>query len=383
MRQTGSGNDGRDRRSTSLEDVARLAGVSASTVSRVLAGSRPVGRELQKRVLDSAARLDYTPNPHARALARSVDASAGVVVHDLSDPYFSEIIRGVLEGAEASGRMVLICNTYRDAGRELEYIRHFRAQRLQVLILAGSGCIDRESEARLSAEIVRFEQAGGRAVLIGRHEVAADAVLPDNAAGARQVARHLVRLGHLRIGVITGPPELTTTFDRLVAFRDELAALNVALPDERVRSGGFDRSGGEAATGELLSKVPDLTAVFVLNDVMAIGALAHLRKRGVRVPEDISVVGFDDIPFATDLYPSLTTVRVPMTEIGRQAFALALEAPTTHVRSERIATELVVRESTGKPTPSNTRRTTGMPSGRGGRGKAGSGGEKGGSSLQG
>jgi LacI family transcriptional regulator len=335
-----------DSKTASLSDVARLAGVSTATASRVLGNSRQVGAGLRQRVLDSAAKLGYAPNPHARALARSRDASVGVVVNDISDPYFSEIIRGALDGAEASGRMLLICNTYRDAERELAYVRHFRAQRVDALLLLGSGRLDREFETQLSAEIIGFERAGGRAVLIGRHEAAGDAVLPDNADGARQMARHLAELGHRQVGVVSGPPILTTIFDRLTGFREELSRLGIPLLDKHICHGGFDRSQGEQATDKLLDALPNLTAIFALNDVMAIGVLASLRRKGLRVPEDVSVTGFDDIPIAADLRPGLTTVRVPMVEIGRRAFALALEPRTQRFRTERLPTELIVREST-------------------------------------
>ena len=188
-----------------LRDVARLAGVSEATASRVLGDSRHVRPEMRVRVLESAAKLNYEPNPHARALPLSHSGSMAVIVHDVSDPYFLEILRGVLEGAEeAAGRILLICDTYRDVSREGMYIRHFRAQRAEVLILAGSGTLDREASAHIAEEVLGFERVGGRAVLIGRHHGTGDTVLPDNSNGARLLARHLVSLGHHRIGVITG-----------------------------------------------------------------------------------------------------------------------------------------------------------------------------------
>jgi LacI family transcriptional regulator, galactose operon repressor len=337
-----------ERRMPNLYDVARLAGVSTSTASRVLAGSRPVRPEVRKRVLESAAALDYSTNLHARALARSHDASIGVVVHDVNDPYFSEIVRGVLEGAEASNQWVFISNTYRDVERELEYIRRYRAQRVKAVVLAGSGRLDRDAESRLNAEVSSFERTGGRAVLVGRHEVAGDSVAPDNRGGARQAAAHLLQLGHRRLGVIAGPRELTTSVDRLSGFREELAAQGVDLPDKQVKEGRFNRAQAEEATDALLTAAPRLTGIFAVNDIMAIGVLACLRKRGARVPEDVSVVGFDDIPVAADLVPALTTVRVPMAEMGRRAFVLALEPAAPRFRTEQLPTELVVRESTGK-----------------------------------
>jgi LacI family transcriptional regulator len=335
--------------SSSLSDVARLAGVSLATASRALGNSRPVTPELRARVLEAAAKLDYAANPHARALARSRDGSVGVVVHDLSDPYFSEIVRGALEGAEATDRMLLICNTYRDPERDLAYIRHFRAQRVEALLLVGSGRLDRRAGARVSSEIIGFEGAGGRAVLIGRHQATGDTVQPENREGASLMACHLSGLGHRRIAVVAGPPELTTSHDRLEGFRQGLERAGVELPEDHVRSGGFTRAGAERAAGELLDALPDLTAIFALTDVMAIGVLGCLRRRRLRVPEDLSVAGFDDIPVAADVTPALTTVQVPMVELGRRAFALAFAPRSSGYRTERLPTALVARESTSAP----------------------------------
>lgn len=339
-----------DHRATSLRDVAELAGVSDATASRVLGNSRNVGVELRRRVLAAAAELNYQPNPHARALASSRDHSVGVVVHDVSDPYFSEIVRGALEAAEESGRMLLICNTYRDAERELAYIRHFRAQRVDALLLAGSG--DGDAGARIAAEISEFTRGGGRAALMGHYQATGDAVMPDNADGGRQMADHLIALGHRRLGVIAGPLGLTTS--RLTGFRDQCRKHGVELGEDQIREGDFTRDGGRAAANELLDSVAGLTAIFALNDVMAIGALASLRERKLRVPRDVSVAGFDDIPVAQDLQPPLTTVRVPMAEMGRRAVAVALGPRSDTVHVERLQTLLVVRESTGpaRATPS-------------------------------
>lgn len=326
----------------SLRDVAELAGVSEATASRALRNTRNVGSKLRERVLCAARELNFTPNPHARALASATDASVGIVVHDISDPYFSEIVRGALEGAAESGRMLLICNTYRDPERELAYIRHFRAQRVEALLLAGSG--DGEAGRRIEAEIREFERSGGRALLMGRYQTARNAIMADNISGARQMAEHLVGLGHRRIGVIAGPAGLTES--RLSGFHNRLEELGVALPAERVRVGDFTREGGKAAAIDLLDSAGDLTAIFALSDVMAVGVLAALRERGIKVPSSVSVAGFDDIPLAQDLQPPLTTVKVPMADMGRRAFAVALGQRGDARRFKRLPTALVVREST-------------------------------------
>ena len=329
-----------------IGDVARLAGTSEATVSRALRGSRRVGEELRLSVVQAAEALDYTPNPHAQALARSVDAAIGVVVHDTGDPYFVEILRGILDPAERSGRMVMVCDTRRDPELEFAYVRHFRTQRVQALLLAGSGFEDREFGAQMTSEISAFERSGARVALIGRHHILGDSVVPDNEDGAYEMARALVDLGHSRFGVISGPPSLTTTQDRLAGIRRALG--EAGIENELVRSGDFTRDRGAAATEELLDADPSITAIFSLNDMMAIGALSVARSRGLRVPEDISIAGFDDIPIAVDLWPSLSTVRVPMVEMGVRALQLALGPPSSNVQIVRLPTELVLRQSTGR-----------------------------------
>jgi LacI family transcriptional regulator len=334
-------------RSSTLSDVARRAGVSLATASRTLNGSRPVAEALRDQVLAAARELDYTPNPHARALAQASDASVGVIVHDVSDPYFSEIVRGMLQSSAESERLVLICNTYRDPERELAYVAHFRAQRVKALVLAGSGLEDRDFGARMAAQIMAFEATGGRAALIGRHYAPGDSVIPDNVSGAREMGRTLAGLGHRRIGVISGPANSTATHDRLAGLRLGLEDSGLQLDPDAVVAGDFTRDNGERGVNELLSRIPNLTAIFALNDVMAIGALSALRRLGKRVPDDISLAGFDDIPIARDVTPGLTTVRVPMLQMGARALALALEPRDGGLRTEHLPTELVLRDSTG------------------------------------
>ncbi|HKB34772.1 MAG TPA: LacI family DNA-binding transcriptional regulator [Candidatus Dormibacteraeota bacterium] len=341
--------------SPTITDVARRAGVSVATASRTLNGARPVGEALRDQVVAAARELGYSPNPHARALAQATDASVGVIVHDVTDPYFSEIVRGMLQASALTERLVLICNTYRDRERELAYIAHFRAQRVKALVLAGSGLEDRDFGARMAAQINAFEATGGRAVLIGRHYAPGDAVIPDNVGGARELARMFVNAGHRRIGVISGPSNLTTTHDRLAGFRMGLRDSGLELDEAAVVTGDFTRDGGERSVQDLVLQAPDLTAIFALNDVMAIGALSGLRLLEKRVPDEISLAGFDDIPIARDLMPSLTTVRVPMVQMGTRALALAMEPLGTGLRTEHLPTELVVRDSTGLA-PSTTKR---------------------------
>jgi LacI family transcriptional regulator len=298
-------------------------------------------------VVAAAHELHYVPNAHAQALVRERSAIVGVIVHDVSDPYFAELTRGIQLSASAARRLVMICNSYREPERELEYVRLLHAQRVEALILAGSGLDDRAYSQALAAQIQAFTASGGHAAFIGRHAIPGSAVIPDNAGGARALARLLVELGHCQIGVISGPHLLTATHDRLSGFRRGLHELGLELPANRVAPGDFSRDGGRRATLDLLDRHPCITALFALNDVMAIGALAALRERGICVPQQVSVVGFDDIPIAADVTPTLTTVHVPMVELGERAVQLALAPPRPPFEIEYLPTEVVLRASTG------------------------------------
>jgi LacI family transcriptional regulator len=330
-----------------LDDVARRAGVSKATASRVINNSPyRVADDLRRRVLAAAEELNYVPNAHAQALVRSATRTIGVIVHDVSDPYFSEIVRGIQRVAADNGRLVMICNTFRDLDRELAYVRLLHAQRVEAIIFAGSGLDDREFCQKLVAQLDAFSRAGGRVTMIGRHHVPGDAVLPDNAGGARALAQTLLALGHRRFGVISGPPLLTTTRDRLHGFRSALAEAGISLAPTQIVAGDFSRDSGFAATFQLLDQALEITAIFALNDQMAIGALAALRERGKIVPDDISVAGFDNIALTQDVTPALTTVQVPMEEIGARAMTLALQPQTPELRVEHYPTTVTVRSST-------------------------------------
>jgi LacI family transcriptional regulator len=342
---------------TTLGDVARQAGVSLATASRVLSSSpRNVSPERRERVLEAAAQLNYVANANARALARAGSTMVGVLIHDIGDPYFTEIAQGILLASTKANRLALICNTYRSTQLELKYLTLLRAQRVEGLILAGGGLDDREYVRLVGEQIQAFVSAGGRIVYIGRHDFAGDLVLPDNIGGGRAVARLLHGLGHRQIGVIAGPRQLTTTTDRLQGFVNALRESGDDLPPDRIVYTDFSREQGAAAAFELLQRHPGLTALFALNDAMAIGALGALRQHGLSVPDDVSLVGFDDIQFAKDQAPPLTTVVVPMAEMGEKAMTLLLNPPeTTDLRTVFIPTRVVERGSTAPVRPGTRR----------------------------
>ncbi|MEV5408391.1 LacI family DNA-binding transcriptional regulator [Thermopolyspora sp. NPDC052614] len=327
--------------------MARLAGVSLATASRVLgpAGTRRVGSELRHRVEKAARQLGYTPNLVARTLAHGASDVVGLIVHDLTDPYFAMLAGGVMRAAERRGLVVLISATRRDPEREIAHVATLRAQRARAIVLAGTRVTDDRLTGRLAAELERYRAAGGRAACVGRTVLPADTVVPDNHGGAARLARSLAALGHRRFAVLAGPPELMVVRERLAGFAEGLR--DAGLPDPQVLYGDFDRDGGHALAERLLAEGTDATCVFAANDVMAVGALAALRARGVSVPADLSLAGFDDIPTSRDTVPALTTVRLPLEDMGERVLDLALDPDSAgEWRAERIPAEVIIREST-------------------------------------
>ncbi len=315
-----------------LQDVADRAGVSLTTASRVVnEGSRRVGAHLAERVNRAVGELGYTANLQARAVATGQSTMIGVVVHDIADPYFSSIAGGLIGAAAARHLLVCIASTSATEAAEREYVALMRAQRARAVILIGSRSDDAWARETLRAEIAAFTRSGGRAVAVGQDLLAVDTILPENAAGAEALAQAMVALGHRRFAVLAGPRGLLTARDRLRGFRAGLAAWSVPLEAARIVHGPFTRDGGYEAMSAVLAAAPSdrlPDCVFAVTDVMAMGALARLRASGLQVPADIALAGFDDILTLRDVYPPLTTVRLPLKRMGEMAAGLVLaEAP--------------------------------------------------------
>jgi len=341
---------GRNPRAT-LQDVADLAGVSLTTASRVVSdGPRKVGRPLVDRVLVAVTELGYTANLQARAVATGQSSTIGVVVHDIADPYFSSIAAGLIEVAYA--RQLLVCLSSTPAGefRECEYVALMRAQRARAVILIGSRSDEVEARQRLRAEIDAFRRLGGRVVTVGQDLLGVDTIMPENAAGAMALGRALVGQGHRSFAVLAGPRGLLTARDRLDGFRAGLAAGQAELDPRGVVHGEFTRDGGYEAMSGLLAGGPRPDCVFAVNDVMAMGALARLRAAGLSVPGDMALAGFDDISTLRDIYPPLTTVRLPLKRMGEMAASLVLsDASPGEPRIIPVPGEVILRDSTLPP----------------------------------
>ncbi|WP_026256959.1 LacI family DNA-binding transcriptional regulator [Actinopolymorpha alba] len=334
-----------------LGDVARRAGVSLATASRVLNGStRRVNEDLRAVVVKAAEELGYTPNVHAQAVARGTSSTVGLVVHDIADPYFAAIAAGVTRIADERGLIVMLGSTSRNPDREVQYVAMLRAQRARAVILAGSRIADKEQTERLAKEVAEFRRTGGRIACVSQNRLSTDTVLPENRAGARELAIRLADLGHRRFAVLAGPRNnILTARDRLAGFRAGLTERGIELAPEAVVDGAFTRDGGYQAARELIARKLDVTCVFAVNDVMAVGAMAACREQGVNVPKDLSIAGFDDIETLRDLVPPLTTVRLPLEQMGERAAGLALELDVPEKdRLVRVRGEVVIRESTRK-----------------------------------
>ena len=338
---------GGNGRAATLSDVAREAGVSLATASRAINGStnRSVRADLRERVLEAAARLSYSPNANAQAMARGKTATLGLIVHDIADPFFSTIAAGVTEAADAAGLAVTLANTHHDAERELGFIGTLQNLRARSIILVGGRRDDDEANEQLRTALASYRQRGGTAAMVGQPILGVNAVHVDNRGGSADLARALHGLGYRRFAVLGGPERHLTAAERREGFRAALAELGTPVPEEAVIPCEFVRDGGYDGMRELLRRELDVEAVFAVNDVMALGAMTASREAGLDVPRDLAFAGFDDIFALRDVTPTLTTVRIDMVDIGRQATALAL-AEGEETRLVTVGGEVVLREST-------------------------------------
>jgi LacI family transcriptional regulator len=261
----------------------------------------------------------------------------------VGDPYFSEMIDGLQAVATELQYMVTVVNTHRSLRHELDAFRALRAHRVGIAILAGSGLVQAEYGEAMTLALTAAREAGESVVTVGRHALGLElpTVYVDNVEAGRLIGEHLRDLGHQDVGVLAGSMDLTSTVDRVEGLRSVFGDRLVVREITPTRNGGWE------ATGPMLRDHPDLTALVGTADQMATGAISWLRENGRQVPADLSVVGCNDIWVARDLVPSLTTVRLPLQEMGAAALRLGIAAREGHVSQEKLEIRLVVRDSTG------------------------------------
>lgn len=326
-----------------IKDVAREANVSVATVSRVLNGSGPVSEKTQRLIREVAGRMRYVPHSGARSLITSKTQTLGVLLPDLYGEFFSEVIRGMDDTAQRNGFHLLISRAYADRHGIETAIRAMRGRVDGIVVMSPD--LDAESLLNLPSTIpvvLLCSVSRGNEI---------DSLTIQNCRGAREMVAHLVSLGHKRIAIIKGSPRNYDAAERLRGYRIALREGGIAPHDSLELVGNFTEAGGYAAAMELLGLKDRPTAIFAANDSMAIGVLSALRESGVEVPEGMAVAGFDDIPLARYMDPPLSSVHVPIWELGARAVELLLHGIThknDHARKrERVSTKLVIRRSTG------------------------------------
>jgi len=330
---------------TTLRDIARRAGVSVSTVSHVLNGTRFVSEVRRQRVLAAIQELGYEPNAVARSLKINRSHTIGLIISDINNPFFTAVVRGVEDVANQHGYSVILCNTDENPDKELNYLRILRSKRVDGLIIAPTGV--------LHEYLRNLVHSNFPIVFIDREldNLPVSAVVLDNETAAYQIVKHLISLGHRRIGLISGRPRISTTTLRISGYRRALTEAGLPV-DERLIVSGYSRiEGGVAATHALLECTPPPTALFAANNLMTIGALIALAQRCLRVPDDVALVGFDDFPWADVLRPRLTTVAQPTYDLGREAAQLLMQRlkgdPNSYRKRIVLSGQLMVRESCG------------------------------------
>lgn len=327
-----------------IRDVAMRAGVSPTTVSHVINATRPVSEGVRARVEAAMTELGFQPNALARSLRRKRTHTLGMIVPDSANPFFAEVGRGIEDTSFAAGYSVMLCNSDGDARRELLYIDLLIQKQVDGVLLVPTG-----DQGELAAAL----QLRNIPVVVLDRDVpgaAIDRIHIDNVAGGYLATRHLIDLGHRRIGYIGGPPHLSPVPGRSTGYRQALQEAGLPLDAELIAFGNFRDTGGYEGAQTLLALPNPPTAIFAGNDLMAIGALAAAREHGIRVPDGLSIIGFDDIHLARYVNPPLTTVAQPKYELGVIAAELLfarLHTPALPPQLRLLQAELVMRHSTG------------------------------------
>ena len=327
-----------------IKDVAQKAGVSIATVSHIINHTRFVSDELSGRVRSVIDELGYEPHAVARSLRGQKTHMIGLILPDNTNPFFAEVARGVEDACFIAGYSVILCNSDNSLEKEVSYLQLLENKGVDGIAFVSIG------EDDDAVEVLAKQKPPH--VLIDRviPGVDIDSVLVDNRGGARQAVATLIEHGHQNIGFISGPRDLSSSIERERGYREALEQAGLSPNEGLIIEGDFGLPGGEIAARSLLTQDPRPTALFVANDIMAIGTMNMARKLGLIIPKDLSVFGFDDIAMASCVSPALSTVAQPKYQIGQRTAEILLrriEYPGETTRSESLSTHLVLRESHG------------------------------------
>lgn len=332
---------------STIKHVAARAGVSFTTVSHVLNGTRRVSDSARERVERAIAEMGYAPSAVARALKMSETGIVGVLVPNITNPFFAELTRGIEDCCRRTDYSVFLCNSDDDPVRQARYLQTLLERRVDGLLLAAaagesSALANRLAGTRVPTVVVDRPIPG----------LAADLVRVDHEAGARLAVEHLLSLGHRAIACLSGPSEFAVSRARVAGWREAMATAGIAPEPGWLLEGDFSAAAGHELTRRLLDR-GDLSAIFASNDLLAIGALRAAAERGVAVPSALSVIGFDGIDLGGYAYPALTTVGHPIRAMGETAAEVLIEriaAGPAAAREVVLPAELLRRESTGPAT---------------------------------
>jgi LacI family transcriptional regulator len=327
-----------------IKDVARESGVNISTVSRALNNGYGVNDKTRERVISVAGRLNYRPNRVARGLVTGRSHSLALVVSDIRNPFFAELARGAEDAARAANCDLVLCNSDLDADKQMQYVRSLLEKCVDGILMNSVAVLSRAQQEQLA-------ESGVPIVLLNHSasdHPAFSTVCADNQAGGALAAKYLLELGHRKIAHLTGPRQHGNLSDRAAGFMRTLqSAKNPVQPV--VMHGDYNFSGGAELAARLLDKHPGITAIFAANDVMAFGVVRTVLQRGLRIPEDLSLIGFDNIEFSSVIYPPLTTVHQPKYEMGQAAVEILLRLARDKGRQmpeqRRLGVELIERQS--------------------------------------
>jgi DNA-binding LacI/PurR family transcriptional regulator len=329
-----------------IKDVARESGVNISTVSRALNNGYGVNPQTRDLVVAVANRLNYRPNRVARGLVTGRSHSLALIVSDIRNPFFAEVARGAADAARADKCDLILCNSDLDPERQMQYVKSLLEKRVDGILMNSVSPLGAEDQVQLA-------ECGVPIVLLNRSAAnkAFSTVSADNEAGGALAAQHLLKLGHRHIAHITGPRQHGNLSDRARGFVQTLQeAPQPVVPV--VLHGAFNFDGGRDLTDRLLAEHPETTAIFAANDVMAFGAVRTALDRGLRIPEDLSLIGFDNIEFSSIIHPPLTTIHQPKYEMGQAAVEILLRLARDKSRrtpeSRVLGVELIERQSCGR-----------------------------------